>query len=270
MAVSDQPLVGDLLSEQVYRRLRQSIIDEELAPGTRLVESEIARNYQISQAPVRDAIKKLAHEGLVTYFKRRGNYVTETSAEEADQARQVRVVIEELAARELAGNLKQEDELALMAAIDEMRRGAQLDDAVRVRSADLAFHRKVCQASGNPFIAKVWAVLEPGLYTPGPFGVGDLRRMSAWHERLLDTLRDGDPDQAAALFASHVGAHGRAHLTTVGGTRQPSLSNAELTLRAALAEGHQAALSGDLLGADGEQRAGCHARDRVKCVVDIA
>lgn len=208
----DEPLVSDLLSEQVYRRLRQSIIDGELSPGTRLVESEIARRYGISQAPARDAIKKLVHEGVVTYVKRRGNYVTEISAEEAGQARQVRVVIEELAARELAGKLRPEDERALMAAIDDMRHGARLEDPVRVRQADLAFHRTVCQASGNPFIAKVWAVLEPSLYTlnaiADPFGVGDLRRMSAWHERLLDTLRDSDPDQAAALFASHAGAHG--------------------------------------------------------------
>ncbi|MGH3170581.1 MAG: GntR family transcriptional regulator [Trebonia sp.] len=211
-AAPEQQLAGDLLSDQVYGRIRQSIIDGELAPGERLVESEIARRYGISQAPVREAIKKLGHEGLVTYRKRRGNYVTVISADEARQARMVRAVIEELAARELAGNLRHEDEQALMTAIDEMRDGARDQDTVRVRRADLAFHRRVCEATGNPFIARVWGVLEPSLYTlnaiADPFGFGDLRRMSAWHERLLDALRDQDSDQAARLFASHASAHG--------------------------------------------------------------
>jgi DNA-binding GntR family transcriptional regulator len=211
-AAPEEQLTGDLLSDQIYGRIRQSIIDAELPPGQRLVESEIARRYGISQAPVRDAIKKLEHEGLVTYRKRRGNYVTVISADETRQARQVRTVIEELAARELAGRLGPDDEQALMAAIDEMRDGAREQDPVRVRRADLAFHRRICEATGNPFIARVWGVLEPSLYTlnaiADPFGVGDLRRMSAWHERLLDALRDRDSDQAARLFASHASAHG--------------------------------------------------------------
>jgi len=211
-AAPEEQLAGDLLSDQVYGRIRQSIIDGELPPGERLVESEIARRYGISQAPVRDAVKKLEHEGLVTYRRRRGNYVTVISPDETRQARQVRTVIEELAARELAGKLGPDDEHALMAAIDEMRDGARDGDAVRVRRADLAFHRRICEATGNPFIARVWTVLEPSLYTlnaiADPFGFGDLRRMSAWHERLLDALRDRDADQAARLFASHAGAHG--------------------------------------------------------------
>lgn len=126
--------------------------------------------------------------------------------------RQVRTVIEELAARELAGKLRPDDEQTLMAAIDEMRAGARERNPVRVRRADLAFHRKVCESTANPFIARVWTVLEPSLYTlnaiADPFGVGDLRRMSAWHERLLDALRDRDPGRAARLFASHASAHG--------------------------------------------------------------
>ena len=72
-APDDEQLGGDLLSDQVYGRIRRSIIDGELPPGERLVESEIARRYRISQAPVRDAIKKLEHEGLVAYGRRRGN-----------------------------------------------------------------------------------------------------------------------------------------------------------------------------------------------------
>lgn len=212
VARSDAPLDGGLLSDQIYARLRQSIIAGELEPGQRLVESEIARRHGISQAPVRDAIKKLVHEGLVTYRQRRGNYVTRISAEEAAQAREVRAVIEQLAARELAGKLTPDDERALLAEIDEMRVGARIGDPGRVRKADQAFHHHVCLATRNPFIAKVWSVLEPSLSTlnaiADPFGLDDLRRMSAWHERLLEALRDDDPDQAAALFFSHAAAHG--------------------------------------------------------------
>ncbi|MEV0585329.1 GntR family transcriptional regulator [Nonomuraea sp. NPDC050310] len=57
------------LSDQVYDRLRQAVIDGDLTPNTRLVGSELARQYGISQAPVRDAIRRLAHEGLVTLYR---------------------------------------------------------------------------------------------------------------------------------------------------------------------------------------------------------
>ena len=202
----------DLLSEQVYQQLRRAILHRDLAPGTRLVETEIARQYKISQAPVRDAIRRLGHEGLTTYVKRRGSYVTETSAKESEYARQVRVVLEDLAARLCAGKLSEEHEVALRREVVNMHAAAAERDPVRSREADLAFHRTVCEASGNPDRPKTWAVLESTLYRlfaiADPFAEVDLTVVAEMHEELLTALLTSSPTDASALFVAHAsGSH---------------------------------------------------------------
>jgi DNA-binding GntR family transcriptional regulator len=203
----DEAFSRELLSDQVYRRIRRSILRLEIQPGERLVESEIARRYKISQAPVREAIKRLVHEGLVTYAKRRGSYVAQISDEEAAQARRTRAVIERLAAHETVGRLTADDRELLTSSIERIRTCAKADDLIGVRDADVAFHRQVCIASNNPFLPRMWALLEPSLYTlraiSDPFLAGDMGAMAASHERLLDALLAGDPEHAGMLFAEH-------------------------------------------------------------------
>lgn len=202
----------DLLSEQVYQQLRRAILHRDLPPGTRLVETEIARQYRISQAPVRDALRRLGHEGLTTYVKRRGSYVSEISIEESEQARQVRVVLEELAARLCAGNLQEAGEAALRQQVARMEGAAKDGDPVRAREADLAFHRTVCEVSGNPYLPKTWRVLESTLYRlfaiADPFAELDLAVVTEMHAELLNVLISGTPAKAATLFVAHAtGSH---------------------------------------------------------------
>src|SRR5690606_40747212 len=82
-----------LLSDQVYDLILASILDGSRAPGSRVVESEIARQLGISQAPVREAVKRLVHAGLVVSVARHGSYVTEISPREFAIARQMRATL---------------------------------------------------------------------------------------------------------------------------------------------------------------------------------
>jgi len=200
-----------LLSEQVHRRLRASIVAGELAPGERLVESEIARRLGVSQAPVREAIRQLHHEGLVNSVARRGSTVAEVSADDARSARRVRVALEELAAREAVEVFSPAARERLEAVVAGMDRAARADDPVAVREADLAFHRSVVEMGGNPFLLRAWTQLESSLYVlqvlGDPFSVGRLDQAVGWHEELVAVLAAGDADAAAAAFGRH--AEGR-------------------------------------------------------------
>lgn len=89
----------ELLSDRVYDLIRASILDGSREPGSRVVESEIARSFNISQAPVRDAVRRLVHAGLVTSEPRRGSYVTELSEEDFSMARRLRAALEGIGAR---------------------------------------------------------------------------------------------------------------------------------------------------------------------------
>lgn len=198
----------ELLSDQVYAVIRRSIINGDARPGERIKEGDIARELGVSQAPVREALKRLAHEGLVTYLPRRGNFVTEISTEAAADAREVRAVIEALAGRRLAsGQVRPDLIAALRHLVTEMREAAAGADVARFRDLDLAFHRQVCAAGGNSFVDRIWQMMEPSLRTlrvvSDPLFAGDWSDMADLHDDLVDVLEARDPERAAHLFAAH-------------------------------------------------------------------
>jgi DNA-binding GntR family transcriptional regulator len=202
-----QPLTRVLLSDQVYARVRGLIIGGVLEPGARLVESEIARQLGVSQAPVREAVRRLVHEGLADHAPRRGSFVAVVSQEDAHHARAVRVAIEELAARTVAAQPSSTAFEALDVHVEAMRQAALQGDVGRFRDADITFHRAVCEVSGNPFLPKLWGMMEPNLralrVVSDPLFTGDWIAIAEDHAELLSALKSADQDRAAAAFAAH-------------------------------------------------------------------
>lgn len=212
-AMAERSLNKELLSDQVYAVIRQSIATGEARPGERIKEGDIARELGVSQAPVREALKRLAHEGLVTYVPRRGNFVTEISAEDAADAREVRTVLEALAGRRLAAGPPRPELIAtLRGIVAEMREAAAASDVPRFRDLDIAFHRQVCLAGGNFLVTRIWQLMEPSLRTlrvvSDPLFGGDWPSMAELHNDLVDVLESRDSARAAHLFAAH--AEGKA------------------------------------------------------------
>ncbi|GAA4488829.1 GntR family transcriptional regulator [Actinoallomurus oryzae] len=201
-------LPRELLSDRVYEMLRRWIVEGRLTAGQRLSESEIARRLGTSQAPAREAIKRLVHEGLVRYLPHRGNYVAQISQEQAREVRDVRLLLEEHAARSATARIEPQTLQRLTEDVERMRRAAGRGDIGGFRDADMAFHRDVCAASGNSFLLRVWRMIEPslwGLHVLGnPLYAGDWVAMAEHHATLLTALAGGDPDEAGRLFAAHV------------------------------------------------------------------
>src|SRR6185369_7343119 len=93
-----------LIRSQVLENLRQAILDRRLAPGQRLIERELVELTGVSRTSVREALRELAAEGLVTAIPNRGTIVTSVSAEEARQLYEVRSALEALAGRLFVAN----------------------------------------------------------------------------------------------------------------------------------------------------------------------
>ncbi|GAT71550.1 GntR family transcriptional regulator [Microbacterium hydrocarbonoxydans] len=206
-ALATAGLQRGLLSDQIYAMIKAMIKDSTLAPGEQLVESQLARQLQVSQAPVRDALKRLAHEGLVSHVRHQGNFVASYSAEEAEQAKVARVELEGLAGRLACGALGAETRALLTGLIEQMHDAAESTDLARFRELDFAFHRAVIEASGNAYLPRMWDLLEPSLRVMHVLGdprfTGDWHEVAEWHRGLLDVLDAGDPEAASALFRSH-------------------------------------------------------------------
>ncbi|MFI0717565.1 GntR family transcriptional regulator [Streptomyces sp. NPDC021224] len=201
-----------LISDQVYGLLRQSIVDGELGPNDRVVESEIARRLGVSQAPVREAVKQLAREGLLMHIPRRGHFVVEISSQDAEYARQVREPLERLAARLATEHITEEQLEMLDHLVAHMHDAVATNDVSRFRDADIEFHTLISQSAGNPFLERMWEVIEPSLRTlraiSDPLFQGDWHAMADEHGRLVSLLRSGDAEQAADAFADHAAGRG--------------------------------------------------------------
>ncbi|MFB7915843.1 GntR family transcriptional regulator [Streptomyces sp. NPDC056061] len=215
-----------LISDQVYELLRKAIVEGDLAPNDRVVESEIARRLGVSQAPVREAVKQLAREGLLMHIPRRGHFVVEISSKDAEHARQVREPLERLAARLATENLTDEHLSELDDLVERMRTAADANDVSSFRDADIEFHTTVGRISGNPFLVRMWEVLEPSLRAlraiSDPLFEGDRQAMADEHGRLVNLLRAGDADRASDAFADH--AAGRGPVPDARAAKKPRTS----------------------------------------------
>ncbi|WP_320774346.1 GntR family transcriptional regulator, partial [Streptomyces sp. CRN 30] len=196
-----------LLSDHVYALLRDSIVSGRLEPGRRLVESEIARQVGTSQAPPREAIKRLAYEGLVVSQPHRGTYVARISTRQARDVRDIRVMFEEYAARRAAERLDAEHVRLLTEDVSLLREAAAEDDIGAFRDADMSFHRHVCEAARNAALIRLWRMIESSLWDLHVLGdpryAGGWGAMAEHHADLLDVLRSGDPEVAGPMFAAH-------------------------------------------------------------------
>lgn len=196
-----------LLSDQIHNVLQAKISSGELPPGTPLVESRIARQLGVSQSPVRDALRRLAHEGLALRFPRRGTFVAEISIEDAYAAYQVRAALEQLAATEVARRADEETLQALAEEVRGMLAAAQREDVLDFVEHDIAFHRRVWQAAGNDMLMRIWPMVEPSLrHLTVVFDrvyFSHLDPLAHSHENLLDALRRRD-EEAGELFRRYI------------------------------------------------------------------
>ena len=203
-----EPALGGRLSDQVYDLVRTAIAAGELVPGTRLVELELARRYGVSQAPVRDALRRLAADGLVLQFPRRGSYVADISEEDARQAYRVRAVLEQFAATEVCRLAPAGLTELLLADVAAMREAAGRDDVAGVVDSDVSFHRHVWEAAGNGLLARMWTVTEASLRSftavSNKVYFGRLEEIVEHHTPLVAALQGGVPEVAGILFREHV------------------------------------------------------------------
>ena len=197
----------NLLSDQVYDLVRRLVIEEALKPGDRVVELELSQRLGISQAPVRDAVKRLAYEGVLTHIPRRGHFVTETFEADLEHAVVARTMIEHTSAELAAAELTDETRAELEAIVQRMSESAAVEDVAAFRTLDFAFHRLVCVASGNPLLVKCWDVIEPALRSSRSLGDplfrGDWSKVAVDHAALLELLHPQTAHEAAESFARH-------------------------------------------------------------------
>ncbi|HEY6762392.1 MAG TPA: GntR family transcriptional regulator [Baekduia sp.] len=200
------PFARVVLREQVRDLLLARILSGEYEPGSRVVETRIAQELGISQAPVREALRDLEQLGCVVHEPFRGCSVREISIDDLLEAFPVRAALESVAARLAAGRITDE-ELALLAGlVDTMRAAGAAGDAVAESTADAAFHATIVEASHNKVLARQWNQLQPQARTFISISLPASERgpVAERHVPILDALRTRDPERAATAMQDHL------------------------------------------------------------------
>ncbi|KRE27726.1 GntR family transcriptional regulator [Mycobacterium sp. Soil538] len=195
------------LREQALTALRRAITTGALTPGTHLVETELSEALQISRGTLREAMRQLQQEGLISAGARGRLSVRHLDAKEITDIFDVRAALESLAATLLAARSdRAETAQVLRRAVEDMDRwsASNLEDRIE---ADLRFHRTMCQLTGNETLLHSWSSLEGSIRMSIMFAGVDraLKNMDVHrHLAIVDAIEAGDGTAAAATVREHM------------------------------------------------------------------
>ncbi|MBU3078213.1 GntR family transcriptional regulator [Sphingomonas quercus] len=189
------------LRTHLVKVLRSQILGGKYRPGDRLNESQIAREFNISRIPVREALSQLQEQGLVMNHERRGMFVVQLSNDEVQQINSLRMVLEAEAMRLARARMTPDVLAELTALVEQMEawEGPLLDAA----ALDRKFHAVIWQASGNPYLERTLVLLTTSLFAHKALEhvSSEIRRWRLNHHReLLDYVSGGPGDPQMAML----------------------------------------------------------------------
>lgn len=195
------------LRERVFEHLRDEILSGALEPGSELLEVPVASALGISRGPLREALGRLAAEGLVTITPRRGAVVTKLTSAEFIEAYQVREALESLAVRLAVPRLSDADRTRLHELAGVMARHVDDDDVDAFFEANLRFHDLFVRASGNRRLQQMHAQLIgqiSRLMRMSHELRGGMEQSISEHRAILDAVDAGDAALAGKLLEEHI------------------------------------------------------------------
>ena len=198
------PLSPRALYQDVAERLRQEIFARRLEPGSWIDETRLATEYGISRTPLREALKVLAAEGLVTMKLRRGAYVTEMSRDDVEQVYHLLALLESDAAAQVAARGTDAQRTELAALHGRLERQSRQRDAYF--AANEQFHIALLQMAGNRWALQMVQHLRKVMKLNrhhSLFKRGRLAESLQEHRELMQALEARDAARAAALMRAH-------------------------------------------------------------------
>ena len=197
---------GPSITEQVYRAIRSLVLAGGHGPGARLSEAGLAERLEVSRGPVREALERLAQEGLVVRVPRRGSFVRRYRASEVRELMELRSVLEEAAIR-FTVRRADDAELAAMEALLEA--AGQAIDSGRGYPPEQDFHQAIARLAGNRALERAAGLVHDQLRLARALAAqrpGRAREVLREHAAILRALRERDVDAAEAALQSHLAA----------------------------------------------------------------
>ena len=173
------------LRDVVFNTLRQAILTGELKPGERLMEIHLANRLGVSRTPIREAIRKLELEGLVTMIPRRGAEVAQITEKSMSDVLEVRRAMDALCAELACERISDEEIRDLKVACDNFERAVRSKDAKKIAQADVELHDIIVKATGNSRLIQLINNLSEQMYRYRYEYIKD----ASQHSRLIEEHR---------------------------------------------------------------------------------
>lgn len=198
-------------ADRVYRHVKEGVLDRRYEGGVLLTEGELAEAVGVSRTPVREALLRLETEGLLKLYPKKGALVLPVSAQEIADVIETRLLVEEFTVRKAVpappALLERLEEL-----VAEQRRCAGRGDLAAMMHADRCFHAEIVRHAYNQILSRLYDQLRDRQLRMGVALLhahpDRVERSLAEHTEILDALRAGDAETAAAAVRGHVGRVG--------------------------------------------------------------
>ena len=201
-----QPIERRVFRDEIREKLIDGILTGRLPPGTRIVETKLAQQFGVSQAPVREALRDLALYGFVVNSPFRGTRVRRITPAELLEIYPIRAALEGVAAAAAAPRIDDATLGQLEDLINTMREAAARNDHWAQVNADGAFHHTIVTAAGNRMLEHVWQTMRLSVTTCVTHSLThrSLHEITERHVPVLEALRTRDPVQAEAAIRRHI------------------------------------------------------------------
>jgi DNA-binding GntR family transcriptional regulator len=195
------------MRERIKQILLDRILNGTYQPGDRLIELQIAKEFNTSQAPVREALRQLESTRLVESEPYRGTRVREITLRELQESCQVRGALEALAARLAAPKLRANPD-SLLVIHKAYKAAAKAKDVKRFAELNAAFHQTIVEAAQNEVLLRLWHSLSSETLTHLSINRFKLDQSNAAtalgeHQQIIDAFLVGDGESASALMQQH-------------------------------------------------------------------
>lgn len=195
------------LWEIVYEELKRQILIGEIPPGTRMMEVELAEEMGVSRTPVREAIRKLEKEGLVTIEPRKGAYASNISTKDMIDVLEVRQGLEGMAAAIVSGRITEDQKAELSKVIESYKVAVESENIEEIIKYDELFHSLIVSYSGNKTLVQIFSTVQELALRFRYIYYDDFNRyerMPMEHQNIEEAIMSGDAENARIAADEHV------------------------------------------------------------------
>lgn len=195
------------LRDVVFKTLRQGILTGELKPGERLMEIHLANKLGVSRTPIREAIRKLELEGLVTMIPRRGAEVAQITEKSMKDVLEVRKVLDNLSVELACDRITEEEKEMLQSACVDFEDAVKTGDFSMIAKTDVAFHDIIVAATRNIRLSQMVNNLAEQMYRYRFEYIKDStqhNRLVQEHKEICDGIVSGNKEKALEAIEAHI------------------------------------------------------------------